>query len=96
MSRGVCGPRVHERSDMERVDRSKQYVKGSNIWLPSGRRQQSNGAGAYSKSMESQSPREEYFQQEILLGSRHCGMMWGPTGSRQGSGHLIELHLIYW
>ena len=68
MSRGVCGSRVHERSDMERVDRSKQYVKGSNICLPCGRRQQSNGAGAYSKTMESQSPREEYFQQERAVG----------------------------
>lgn len=93
MSRGVCGSRVHERSDMERVDRSKQNVKGSNICLPCGRRQQSNGAGAYSKTMESQSPREEFPTGE---GSRHCGMMWGPTGSRQESGHLIELHLIYW
>ena len=78
MSRGRCGSRFQERSDLERVDRSKQYVKDSNICLPSERRQQSNGAGASSRAMESQSPREKCFQQERAVGIvEFCGVQQG-------------------
>lgn len=90
VSRGLCGSRVHERSDLESVDRSKQYVKDSNICLPSESRQQSNGAGASSRAMESQSPREKCFQQERAVGIvEWCGVQQGAD-----RGVVIWLNFI--
>lgn len=46
----------------------KQYVKDSNICLPSERRQQSNGAGASSRASGVPKSTEKCFQQERAVG----------------------------